>query len=269
MIKKLGWILVVIFLLSSLCLGAASKSPAVATKTPAITPTATATPTPETITLKTQKDKLSYSLGMDIAKSLKNQEIDIDPALLAKGLIDGLSGAKALLTDDEIKEVFATLQRDMTAKNAERQAKLGVQNKKDADAFFAANKAKEGVVTLPSGLQYKVLKAGDGPKPAADDTVTVNYRGTSLDGQEFDSSYSRGEPAQFPVTGVIRGWSEALQLMKVGSKWEVYIPSELAYGENGAGGVIGPNQALVFEVELLSINPKNPPQDNTSPTANK
>jgi FKBP-type peptidyl-prolyl cis-trans isomerase FklB len=259
MFKKFGSVLVVIFVLSTLCLGAAvTKSPVITvTNTPATaTVSPTATPKVETITLKTQKDKLSYSLGIDIAKTFKNQEIEVNPELLMKGLIDGLSGNKPLLTEEEMNEAFTTLQNDINTKNAERQAKLGVQNQKESDAFFAANKTKEGVITLPSGIQYKELTAGNGSKPTADDTVTVNYRCILLDGTEVDSSYMRGEPAKFTVSGVIPGWSEALQLMNVGAKWQLFIPPNLAYGANGAGSAIGPNMALTFEVELISIEPK-------------
>lgn len=237
MLKKIRWVLVIILIFSALCFGEAKK-------------------TVQKVVLKTQKDKLSYSLGIDIAKSLKNQGIDIDANLLLKGLTDGLSGEKPLLTDEEMKNVFSNLQKEMATRNAEQKAKLGVQNKKQSDAFLAENKTKKGVITLPSGLQYKELKSGNGPKPKGDDTVIVHYRGTLIDGTEFDSSYKRGEPAKFPVSGVIPGWTEALKLMKVGSKWQLFIPPNLAYGENGAGAIIGPNAALIFEVELISIEPK-------------
>jgi FKBP-type peptidyl-prolyl cis-trans isomerase FklB len=154
------------------------------------------------------------------------------------------------------------LQKEMQEKQQAKAAAEGDANKKEGDAFLAANKTKEGVVTLPSGLQYKILKEGNGPKPTASDSVVCNYKGTLINGTEFDSSYKRGEPATFPVTGVIKGWTEALQLMPVGSKWQLFIPPDLAYGPRGTpGGPIGPNATLIFEVELISIKDKNPPPD--------
>ncbi len=209
------------------------------------------------LTLKTQKDKASYALGMNFGTGLRKQSIDIDPAILARGLRDSFSNGKTLLTEDEAKAVLTQLQSDVRKKQQELAQQLGEANKAQGLAFLEANKTKDGVVTLPSGLQYKVLQEGTGPKPAPTDTVVCNYRGTLLDSTEFDSSYKRGQPATFPVTGVIKGWTEALQLMPVGSKWQLFIPSALAYGEHGAGGQIGPNATLIFEVELLSIQPKD------------
>jgi FKBP-type peptidyl-prolyl cis-trans isomerase FklB len=209
------------------------------------------------LTLKTQKEKASYALGMNFGTGLRKQSIDIDPAILARGLRDSFSNGKTLLTEDEAKAVLTQLQTDVRKKQQEMAQQLGDTNKKQGIAFLEANKTKDGVVTLPSGLQYKVLQEGTGPKPAPTDTVVCNYRGTLLDNAEFDSSYKRGQPATFPVTGVIKGWTEALQLMPVGSKWQLFIPSELAYGERGAGGQIGPNATLIFEVELLSIQAKD------------
>jgi FKBP-type peptidyl-prolyl cis-trans isomerase len=156
-----------------------------------------------------------------------------------------------------VKDTMVALQAELRTKQEEKVKQEGVVNKTAGDAFLAANKTKPGVVVLPSGLQYKIITTGTGPKPPAADTVVCNYKGTLLDGTEFDSSYKRGKPAEFPVGQVIKGWTEALQLMPVGSKWDLYIPSDLAYGERGAGGVIGPNAALTFEVELLSIKPKD------------
>ncbi len=206
----------------------------------------------ETLTLKTQKEKLSYIIGMDMGKNLKNQSVDIDPNILAKGIKDALSGGKSLLTDQEIRETMAAFQKEMVAK----QQALGEKNKKEGEAFLVENKKKKGVTTLPSGLQYKVLKAGTGKKPKPTDTVTVHYQGTLIDGTEFDSSYRRGQPVTFPVNGVIPGWTEALGLMQEGAKWQLFIPSNLAYGERGTGSQIGPNAALIFEVELISIQEK-------------
>ena len=203
--------------------------------------------------LKDQKDKVSYSIGMNIGNNLKKQAIDVNPDALVYGIKDALSGDKALMTEQEVNETLTAFQKEMTAKQAERLKELGEKNKKEGEAFLAENKKKEGVITLPSGLQYKVIKEGTGETPKLTDTVTTNYRGTLIDGTEFDSSYRREQPATFPVKGVIAGWTEALQLMKVGSKWQLFTPSNLAYGERGAGRDIGPNATLIFDVELLSI----------------
>jgi FKBP-type peptidyl-prolyl cis-trans isomerase FklB len=205
--------------------------------------------------LTTSKDKLSYAIGADIGQKLKADSIDVDPAVVARGLKDTFTGSKTALTDDEMRSALIQLQKDMREKQMAEMRTLSDKNKKEGDAFLTTNKSKEGVVALPSGLQYKILKAGEGQKPAASDTVVCNYRGTLIDGTEFDSSYKRGEPATFPVSGVIKGWTEALQLMPVGSKWQLVIPPDLAYGERGAGREIGPNSTLIFEVELLSIQP--------------
>ena len=215
------------------------------------------------LVLKSQKEKVSYSIGLNIGKKLgddlKKQLIDIDPNLFTKGIQDALVGAKPLLTDQEIQETMLAFQKEMMAKWEE----IGKKNKTDGEAFLAENKKKEGVKTLPDGLEYKVINAGTGKKPKADDTVTVNYRGTLINGTEFDSSYKRGQPATFPVSGgMIKGWSEALQFMQEGAKWELFVPSNLAYGERGMGGVIGPNATLIFEVELVSVKEKT--QENKS-----
>jgi FKBP-type peptidyl-prolyl cis-trans isomerase FklB len=208
------------------------------------------------LTLKTEKDKFSYALGMNLGSGLHKQSVDVDPAIFLRGLKDGLAAGKTLMTDQEAQATLTQVQNDLRKKAQEKMQQLAVSNKQTGDAFLASNKAQDGVVTLPSGLQYKILKEGTGPKPAATDSVVCNYRGTLLDGTEFDSSYKRGQPATFQVNGVIKGWTEALQLMPVGSKWQLVIPSDLAYGERGAGQQIGPNSTLVFEVELLSIQPK-------------
>jgi len=206
------------------------------------------------IKLKNQRDKVSYGIGMDIGTGLKNQSIDVDPDILARGIKDVISGSKPLMTEEELIETMTNFKNEMMAKQMERMKELADNNRKEGEAFLAENKKKEGVVTLPSGLQYKVIKDGTGERPKATDTVTVNYRGAQINGTEFDSSYKRGEPAVFRVNGVIPGWTEALQLMKAGSKWQLFVPSNLAYGERGAGrGEIGPNSTLIFEVELLSI----------------
>jgi len=211
------------------------------------------TPTTRAGTPAPQSDpqKNGYSIGYDIGRSLKRQLVDVDVESIAHGMKDGLTGTAPALPEAEMKKRYATLLQESARKIAER-------NKQEGEAFLAKNKSAKGVNVTASGLQYKVLKAGKGKKPAADDTVTVHYRGTLVDGTEFDSSLRRGQPATFPVNGVIRGWTEALQLMPEGSKWMLYIPANLAYGERGAGPLIGPNSALVFEVELLSIAKKAP-----------
>lgn len=209
------------------------------------------------MTLKTQKDKFSYAIGMKMGANFKKQSVAIDPVVLSRGLKDAMAGGKTLLTDDEAQAAIMAVQKDLHEKQQAAMQIAGEANKKEGEAFLAANKAKEGVVTLPSGLQYKILTAGTGPKPAASDSVVCNYRGTLINGNEFDSSYKRGQPATFPVSGVIKGWTEALQLMPVGSKWQLFIPSDLAYGERGPGPEIGPNSTLIFEVELLSIQDKS------------
>ena len=213
------------------------------------------------MTLKSEKDKVSYIIGREIGGNLKSQAIDVDPEILARGIKDAFSGAKSSLTEEEMKEVMTAFQKEVMAKRQELAKQLGEKNKKEGEAFLAGNKTKEGVKTLPSGLQYKVIKAGTGKKPKATDTVTTQYRGTLTDGTEFDSSYSRGQPATFPVNGVIPGWTEALQLMEEGAKWQVFVPSNLAYGERGAGPKIGPNATLIFEIELISVQEKKPVEE--------
>jgi FKBP-type peptidyl-prolyl cis-trans isomerase len=207
----------------------------------------------EKIELKTTKDRTSYAFGVNIGKSLKAQSLDVDLGLLAKGIQDAMGGGKCLLTDQECMQVMQDLRREMTAKQSEGKKAAAEKNKKEGDAFLAENAKQPGVETLPSGLQYKIITAGTGPRPKLSDTVKTHYKGTLIDGKEFDSSYSRGEPATFPVTGVIKGWTEALQLMPVGSKWQLYIPAALAYGDRGAGQDIGPGATLIFDIELLSI----------------
>jgi FKBP-type peptidyl-prolyl cis-trans isomerase FklB len=254
--------------------GYAQQTPPASTP-PATTPAAPAATTPKATTtakppvkkpaaapapLTTRKQKFSYALGMNIGTSLggtlKNQSVEVDWNLVIQGLKDSTSGAKTRLTEQEEKAVLTEVQNEVRKQQAEKTKEAADKNKTDGEAFLAANKSKESVVTLPSGLQYKILTAGTGPKPTASDSVVCNYKGTLIDGKEFDSSYKRGQPATFPVSGVIKGWTEALQLMPVGSKWQLFIPSNLAYGERGAGAEIGPNSTLVFEVELLSIQDK-------------
>ena len=204
------------------------------------------------VVLKTARDKQSYAVGMSMGQGLKKQQVPVDAAMVARGLRDAMAG-KTALTEDEMKAVLQDLRGNVQKQMQAKTEAEGNANKIEGEAFLASNKTKEGVKTLPDGLQYKVLKEGNGPKPTANDTVTVNYRGTLINGKEFDSSYKRGQPISFPVNGVIKGWTEALQLMPVGSKWELFIPPDLAYGERGAGADIGPNATLIFEVELISI----------------
>ena len=210
------------------------------------------------VQLKDQKDKVSYSIGLDIGTTLKRQVIEVNEELLNTGIQDGLSGKKPLLSEDQVKETMAVFQKEILAKQAEAKKAAAAKNSAEAMKFLAENKTKQDVKTTASGLQYKILKEGSGPTPKPTDTVKVNYRGTVLDGTEFDSSSKRGEPASFPVNRVIKGWTEALQLMKVGSKYQLFIPADLAYGGRGAGSDIGPNAMLIFDVELLGINPPTP-----------
>jgi FKBP-type peptidyl-prolyl cis-trans isomerase FklB len=231
-----------------------SGQPATAAKKPAGAATAKKT-TPGTaktavpLTLKTDKEKQSYAMGMNLGMGLHRQGMTLDTALVARGMRDAMTGAKTALTEQEARAAIQQLQSDL-------RDKVVARNRKEGEDFLTANKSKEGVVTLPSGLQYKILKAGSGPKPTATDTVSCNYRGTLLDGKEFDSSYKRGQPASFSVSGVIKGWTEALQLMPVGSKWQLFIPTDLAYGDRPPSPDIAPGDALIFELELLSIGEK-------------
>lgn len=227
----------------------ASPKPKTAAKKPGTTTSKAASP----YTLKTEKDKSSYALGMSIGTGLHRQGIPVDPAVVARGLKDAMSGSKTLMTEEEMKSTLQQLRAEVGKEQASKAHVAGEGNRKEGEAFLSTNKSKEGVTALPDGLQYKVVKEGTGPKPTASDTVTVNYRGTLVNGKEFDSSYKRGQPVSFPVSGVIKGWTEALQLMPVGSKWELYIPADLAYGDNPPDPSIGPGDTLIFEVELLSI----------------
>jgi len=207
---------------------------------------------------KDQKDKFSYAVGLNIGMNFKRQNIEVNTDMINAGVKDGLSG-KPQMTMDQIRDVMMNFEKDMQAKQAE----VGKKNEADAEKFLADNKKKEGVKTTASGLQYKVLKEGNGAQPKSTDNVTVNYRGTLMDGTEFDSSYKRGQPATFPVAGVIKGWTEALQLMKVGSKYQLFIPPALAYGEHSPSPQIPPNSLLIFEVELMNVQPAT----YTSPSA--
>ena len=205
--------------------------------------------------LQTEIQKLSYSLGMNMAKALKIEGMSIDVNVMAQAMNDVLSGRETLLTEQQAREVALTWQKKRMLQQQQRMKEQATANKKAGDAFLTQNKTKEGVVVLPSGLQYKVIAPGSGPTPRASDTVKVHYRGLLVDGTEFDSSYKRGKPATFRVGGMIKGWVEALQLMPVGAKWQLVVPPELAYGERGYSPKIGPNATLLFDVELLSIEP--------------
>jgi FKBP-type peptidyl-prolyl cis-trans isomerase len=215
--------------------------------------------------LTTRKQKFSYALGMNIGTglgaNLKKQSVEVDSNLVSQGLKDAMSSGKTRLTQEEAQAVLTEVQNEVRKQQQEKTQQAAGANKTEGEAFLAANKSKTDVVTLPSGLQYKILTAGTGPKPAATDSVVCNYKGTLIKGTEFDSSYKRGQPATFGVGQVIKGWTEALQLMPVGSKWQLYIPSSLAYGEKGAGADIGPNSTLIFDVELLSIQDKTKKDD--------
>jgi FKBP-type peptidyl-prolyl cis-trans isomerase FklB len=244
---------------------AATKSTAPAATTPTKKPATTAKTAAPATDLKTRKEKFSYALGMNIGNglgaNLKKQSVEVDPNLVAEGLKDSMGGSKTRLTEEEAKTVLTDMQNEVRKGQQEKMKEAGEKNKAEGEKFLADNKGKEGVVTLPSDLQYKILTEGKGPKPSASDTVVCNYKGTLIDGTEFDSSYKRGQPATFPVGGVIKGWTEALELMPVGSKWQLFIPSSLAYGERGAGAEIGPDATLIFEVELISIQDKTKDQD--------
>ena len=234
-------------------------APAANAQTPASkAKTAAAAKAAAPLTLKTQRDKVSYALGMSIGSNAHQGDVDLDPSIVARGLKDALAGGKTLMTQEEAQATLNQQKAEAQKKHEAKMQAAGEENRKQGVEFLAANKTKEGVVTLPSGLQYKILKAGDGPKPASTDSVVCNYRGTLINGTEFDSSYKRGQPTTFPVSGVIKGWTEALQLMPVGSKWQLFVPADLAYGDRGAGNDIGPNATLIFEVELLSIKDRTP-----------
>ena len=270
----LSWVLSLLIASTALAMAqAGSTKKQVPTKSPSApaAPTPKASPSPQASPasdspLKTEKDKVSYAIGMNVGENFKRQGVEVDPAIFVQGMKDAAAGGKTLLTDDEARAVLMQYQSELRTKMEQKQKEAAENNQKEGESFLAANKGKEGVVTLPSGLQYKILKTGTGPKPAATDSVVCNYRGTLINGTEFDSSYKRGQPATFPVSGVIKGWTEALQLMPVGSKWQLFIPPDLAYGTRGAGADIGPNSTLIFEVELLSIQGK--PEEN-KPAATK
>jgi FKBP-type peptidyl-prolyl cis-trans isomerase FklB len=203
--------------------------------------------------LATDKEKLSYSIGADLGKNFKTQGIDVSPEILAKGMQDGMSGGQLILTEEQMKDVLNKFQKELMAKRSAEFNKKADENKAKGETFLSGNKAKSGVVALPSGLQYKILETGSGSKPGKNDTVTVDYTGTLIDGTVFDSTQKTGKPATFQVSQVIPGWTEALQLMPAGSTWEVYVPADLAYGPRSVGGPIGPNETLIFKIHLISV----------------
>ncbi|MDF1677999.1 MAG: FKBP-type peptidyl-prolyl cis-trans isomerase [Legionellaceae bacterium] len=203
--------------------------------------------------LTTTEDKVSYSIGSDLGKNLKRQGIKINPAVFAKGMEDGMSGGKLLMSEDEMKQVLSDFEKEMMNKRASEFNQKAEENKAQGEAFLKENKSKAGVVTTASGLQYKIIKAGNGAKPTKEDTVTVEYTGRLLNGEVFDSTEKAGKPVSFRLTQVIPGWTEALQLMPAGSTWEVYIPAKLAYGSRNVGGAIGPNETLIFNVHLIEV----------------
>jgi FKBP-type peptidyl-prolyl cis-trans isomerase FklB len=217
----------------------------------------------DTNLLSDTKSRVSYAIGMMLGHNWQQQGLEVNPDIAARAIKDIQAGGSTLLTQAEMQQTLTSFQQEFRAKQQQKQAELGLKSKAAGEAFLAENKTKPGVFTLPDGLQYQVITNGSGSTPTANDTVTVHYRGTLIDGTEFDSSYKRGQPAEFPVGGVIRGWTEALEKMTVGSKWRLFIPSELAYGERGQNG-IPPNSALIFEVELLVTKSPTPVQPLTS-----
>ena len=204
--------------------------------------------------MNTLKEKISYIIGRDMASNFSKQGIEIEAEQLLAGLKDAMAGKPSAISAEETQQTMMQLQQEMEQKFQEKAGQAGESNKKEGQEFLASNKNKAGVVTLPSGMQYEILNEGTGKTPTRTDNVTTHYKGTLIDGTVFDSSYERGQPATFPVNGVIAGWTQALMLMKEGAKWRLYIPSELAYGSQGAGADIGPNATLIFDVELLKVN---------------
>jgi FKBP-type peptidyl-prolyl cis-trans isomerase len=239
------------------------KAPSSVTKTRAAEKRSNPVTAKESTRALTNNEKRGYALGVQVGADIANDGIEADRNFLLQGMRDVLTGGKFRMTKEDLNATLAVMQKEQHEKTAVAMKEFAGKNKKEGEAFLAENKVKDGVVTLTSGLQYKILKAGDGKKPAIDDRVVCNYRGTLIDGTEVDSSYSRNEPSTFPLKGIIKGWSEALQLMPAGSKWQIFVPSDLAYGERGSGRNVGPNATLIFEVELLSVLDNT--QDHTKP----
>lgn len=230
----------------------AAAAPAQTTAAPATAAT-TQPVAAKTVVPTVDKGKASYSIGVDLGTNFKSQGIEVDTDMLAKGLKDALSGGQLMMTKQEMVDTLTALQKQLVAKQQATFEAASQKNEQTGKAFLEANKSKPGVVTTPSGLQYKVVKAGTGATPKDTDIVTVNYEGQFIDGKVFDSSYKRGKPVTFPVNEVISGWTEALKLMQPGATYEIYVPSQLAYGDRGLGNIIGPKQTLIFKVDLLSV----------------
>lgn len=209
----------------------------------------------EKTALKDETDKVNYSVGYKVGADLKRQGVELNPEALVRGVQDAVGGAEPLMTQEEMRTTLMDLQQRVREAQQKQRKEIAQKNLETGKAFLAENAKKDGVTVLPSGLQYNVITKGDGKSPKATDKVTVHYRGTLIDGSEFDSSFKRGKPATFQLNRVIKGWTEALQLMTEGSKWRLFIPADLAYGERGAGALIGPNTTLIFDVELLSVEP--------------
>jgi len=244
-------------LLTAVTLGVLAFQAQAATQQPATTTAKSAAPTASTPKLNVDKAKVSYSIGLDLGQNFKTQGIDVDPAMLERGLKDGMTGAKPMYSQQEMAATLMDFQKQLLAKRQAEFNAMGSKNLQDGNTFLAANKTKPGVVTTSSGLQYKVINAGSGNAPTDKDIVTVDYVGSLPNGKIFDSSYQRGKPVTFPVAEVIPGWTEALKMMKPGAIYEIYVPANLAYGDRGLGNVIGPNQVLVFKIHLIAVNPSN------------
>lgn len=221
----------------------------------------------QAVQLKDKKDKISYSIGVDVGKSIEKQKIEINPESFFAGFKDGQANKTTLMTEGEIRQILVNLQTEILERQKNEMKTQADKNQAEGEKFLAENKKKKDVVTLPSGLQYRIIKEGKGESPKATDMVTTHYRGKLVNGTLFDSSYSRGEPVKFTVNGVIPGWTEALQLMKPGATWELFIPAKLAYGEHGVGQVIGPNSTLIFEIELLSVEKPGAAEKSDANTA--
>ncbi len=227
------------------------------TLTALITPLMISSPLLQAAELTTVQQQASYAIGVNFARTIQQQQVDVDSVALMAGLEDALKGSSLALTPEQMKSASREYLTELQQKQAKVLAEQAEANKKQGEAFLADNKNKAGIVTLESGLQYKVIKSGSGEQPKLKDTVTTHYRGTLIDGTEFDSSYSRNKPTSFPVSGVIKGWTEALQLMHIGDKWQLFVPADLAYGKQAPkGSKIGPNSTLIFDIELLEINNK-------------
>jgi FKBP-type peptidyl-prolyl cis-trans isomerase FklB len=234
----------------------AESSNAQGTKASAAPAAVTAAATSTNSNFATDIDRISYSLGADMGINLHKNGVEVNPKMLEEGLAAGLSGGSIKLSDKEMEDTLVKFQQLLEQKSRERFEKMATENKSTGDKFLQNNKQQPGVSSLPNGLQYKIIEKGTGTMPKATDVVTVNYEGRFPDGKVFDSSYQRKQPATFPLNQVIKGWQEALQIMPIGSTWEIYVPANLAYGEQGIGGVIGPNQTLIFKINLLSIKEK-------------